>query len=103
VKWENIENEFYAIKNLYVRGTSKYIVEIFGMGRLDEGIFFIDMELCGQPLSSFIAGENAIAERQVDTSRAQIMWEVASGIEFIHGCNAVHRDLKPSNGKIPSY
>ena len=64
--------------------------------------FYIDMELCGQTLAEFIKGERAISESGVDTSRAQIMWEIATGIEFIHGCNSVHRDLKPANSRAYS-
>jgi len=96
-----IETEFRAIQNLYARGTSKYLVEVFGIGRITDCYFFVDMELCGQPLDAFISGESAFAEAKVDKSRVQIMWEIASGVEFIHGCNAVHRDLKPKNGKKP--
>ena len=99
--WSDIEREFAAIQNLFSRGTSKYLVEVFGIGRLPADFFFIDMELCGQSLHDYIWGESAFAETGVDKSRAQIMWEIASGVEFIHGCNAVHRDLKPRNSKFP--
>jgi serine/threonine protein kinase len=99
--WIEIEREFDAIQNLFSRGTSKYLVEVFGIGRLLANYFFIDMELCGQSLQNYISGERAFAQTGVDKSRAQIMWEIASGVEFIHGCNAVHRDLKPSSSKLP--
>jgi serine/threonine protein kinase len=99
--WSLIETEFHAIQNLFSRGTSKYLVEVFGIGRLPTNFFFIDMELCGQSLHNYIWGERAFAQTGVDKSRAQIMWEIASGVEFIHGCNAVHRDLKPLNSKFP--
>lgn len=100
--WNTIEREFRAIKALYARGTSKYLVEVFGYGRLPTEWFFIDMELCGQSLHDYIVGESAFAQRGVDTTRVQIIWEITSGVDFIHGCNAVHRDLKPHNSEVPT-
>jgi hypothetical protein len=101
--YENVATEIRAIRNLYTRDKSKYLVEILGYGRLDAYDYvFIDMELCGQPLDGFILGEIGFVQGKIESSRVQIMWEIASGIEFIHGCNAVHRDLKPSNSKTLS-
>lgn len=59
--WIDIETEFRAIKTLYTRGPSKYLVEVFGYGRLNDNVFFIDMEPCGQDLHVYINGESAVA------------------------------------------
>jgi serine/threonine protein kinase len=100
---DQLEEEFQTIRTLYTRSTGKYLVEVLRFGILDETGAFFDMELCSQPLSDFIRGESAFASGTFDANRTQIMLEISSGVEYIHGCHAVHRNLAPTNSNTFPY
>jgi serine/threonine protein kinase len=102
VETEEITRELEAIENLSVH-TSPYLVEAFRNGRLPgpPAWIFIDMELCSLNLETYIHGSSPIASsNEVQIESARILWQIASGVEYIHSCNAVHRDLKPENGNF---
>ena len=108
---EDIDNEAKAIAKLCVGNTSDTIVEVLAHGWLPNHptIYYIDMEYCGESLEAFIRREarliiatlaKSVRILYLDRFRhiLRIGLQIASGLEFIHGNDAVHRDLKPSNG-----
>lgn len=85
-------------------GKCPYLVEMFRCRRLKENIFYIDMELCRLNLEKYIAREIYALRSDLQSEVARqsmatrILWQIASGVEFIHSCNVVHSDLTSRNG-----
>lgn len=95
------------------------IVLAFDHGPLPDDSYFLDMELCDKSLHSYIHAEReemyALSDKKMEdpfnlpfVSKESpvltlmlnvwtIMYQVASGLEFMHSGGLVHRDLKPSN------
>jgi serine/threonine-protein kinase len=70
------------------------IVEVFDLGRLEDGKPFQVMELLeGQTLAERIRIEGALPEREA----LDIAEQVLSALEAAHDRGVVHRDLKPDN------
>ena len=71
-----------------------HIVETFDAGTLDTGEPYLVMEfLQGEPLSNLIARRGKLDPPEL----ADIMGQVASGVQAAHDAGIVHRDLKPDN------
>lgn len=72
----------------------RHIVDIFGLGRLDDGRPYIVMEfLEGQPLDAWLRATPRPPLPQVLT----LLIEIAAPLAAAHGKGVIHRDLKPSN------
>ncbi len=70
------------------------IVEVFDLGRLEDGKPFQVMELLeGQTLAERIRMEGALPEREALDFSEQVL----SALEAAHDRGVVHRDLKPEN------
>jgi serine/threonine protein kinase len=110
---EDVQNEVRAIDIFRGHGISENIVSVIDHGWLSRSYYYIDMELCEGNLEQYImkdpeltyelsAAENprllyAGFEGRGIWNTWDIMEQVASGIEFVHGCGEAHRDLKPRN------
>jgi serine/threonine protein kinase len=114
---EDIDNEASAINKLS-RGGHQNLVTVLRNDWLDSSCYFIDMELCDTNLDKFIyqeldwtpfkCSEHTIIDHDPPiwwrtAECLNIMFQIASGLEFIHGQGHVHRDLKPQNSNIPSW
>jgi serine/threonine protein kinase len=108
---EDIENEAQAVSTLCGRGTSLNIVEVVRHGWLprDSSYYFIDMELCSLTLEQYMQGDGAnfthTCGRTIGLNTfvplcclLKIGCDIANGLTYLHGLDAVHRDLKPRNG-----
>ncbi|MDX2010697.1 MAG: serine/threonine-protein kinase [Myxococcaceae bacterium] len=70
------------------------IIDIFGLGQLDDGRPYIVMEfLEGEPLDAYLRNNRALPLHEVLT----LLMEVASPLAAAHAKGVIHRDLKPSN------
>jgi serine/threonine protein kinase len=69
--------------------------------------YFLDMELCEFNLSARIVEWRNKSDDPRFTSRfgevAEIINDVANGLQFMHDQHEVHRDLKPTNGNYMNF
>ncbi len=91
---EDVVNRFFREAQAASAIGHPNIVEIFDVGREEDGTAFIVMELLkGQSLSSCIKDEGRMApERAVS-----IILQVLSALAVSHEKGIIHRDLKPDN------
>ena len=106
-------NEARAIEKLCRRQSHENIVVVLKHGFLENSqYYYIDMELCDITLNSYIYDKNPdymeplyykVQEGQAPVVKAralwEIIWDIVSGLKFVHDHKEVHRDLKPQNGK----
>ncbi|MEM9075013.1 MAG: serine/threonine-protein kinase [Myxococcota bacterium] len=79
-----------------VAGTldSEYIVETFDAGQLEDGSFYVLMEMLeGDPLRTFLWRRGTL---DVGTAFAAAR-ELCRGLQVAHAQGIIHRDLKPDN------
>ncbi len=70
------------------------IVQVFSLGRLDDGGLYYVMELLGGlPLRSYLAELGPLEPRPT----LSIVRALASALDALHASSVVHRDIKPSN------
>jgi serine/threonine-protein kinase len=73
---------------------SRYIIDIFGFGRLPDGSHYFVMEyLDGKPLAELLRAKRPLSFSQ----RIAIVEGVCRGLQVAHDQGIVHRDLKPDN------
>ncbi len=72
----------------------EHIVEVYDLGRTDEGELYFVMELLvGEPLSRILK-----RDKRVEPKRAiRIGMQICRALTEAHGLGIVHRDLKPGN------
>jgi serine/threonine-protein kinase len=79
---------------LAARLDSPHVVRVFDHGETEEGVAFIVMELLrGQSLAERIAERGRLAPAAV----ADLLTQVARGLDHAHALSVVHRDIKPHN------
>jgi len=77
-----------------------YLVDIFKMDvlrsrdPLEVTFYFVDMELCAIDLQKFLQIPTFTGESNI----WKIMFQIASGVQFVHDKGLVVRDLRPSRG-----
>jgi len=111
---QDIENEASAIDRL---GHCEHhnLVAVLKHDWLDSSVYFIDMELCDMNLDKFIYQQldwtpfTCPDHLNIDlhppvwwrtNECLDIMFQIANGLDFIHGQGHVHRDLKPHNSNL---
>lgn len=88
--------------DILCRERNKNIVTVLCHGWLSSSCYYFDMELCDLNLETYISGKYQDAfesDGSYDTRISVILYQIASGVHFIHKHQQVHRDLKPRNGK----
>ena len=113
---EEIQNEIRAVRKVCSgANTPGNIVKVLGHGTLPVSRHvYIDLELCEFNLEWYTR-ERLWRPTRKERSKTSddgfpqldlmervrfiwiIMWQVAKGLEFIHGLKEIHRDLKPRN------
>ena len=84
------QNEALAVSKLGHPNT----IRIIDFGQIDEGVFYIVMELLiGRPLQRALREDGAMGVRRV----LHILEQAARSLHEAHGKGIVHRDLKPDN------
>jgi len=101
------------------RGSHDHLIRILRHGWLDSEVicYFIDMELCEKNLHAFIYEDLDTTDLSCAEHFAVdhcppiwfrpreilgVIFQLVSGVEYIHKKGQVHRDLKPTNGNITS-
>lgn len=101
----SVQNEIRAITKL-CDGTNKHIIKVLAHGEFTSMSYvFIDMELCDFDLEEYIKSIWIVSRADhysKETGIWNVMRQIASGLQFVHGNREVHRDLKPRNGISPT-
>ncbi|MBL8936939.1 MAG: serine/threonine protein kinase [Archangium sp.] len=72
----------------------RHIIDIFGLGQLDDGRPYIVMELLdGEPLDAYLRRNPKLPLHEV----LALLVDIASPLAAAHAKGVIHRDLKPSN------
>ncbi len=72
----------------------EHIIEVFDLGRSDEGGLYFVMELLeGESLSARLRREGALSP----ASTAHIGRQICEALQVAHAAGVIHRDLKPAN------
>jgi serine/threonine-protein kinase len=91
---EKIAGRFLREAKNTARLQHEHIIEVFDLGRTEEGGLYFVMELLeGESLSARLRREGHLSpEKAVHIAR-----QVCEGLEVAHTAGVVHRDLKPAN------
>ncbi|KAH0785372.1 Pkinase-domain-containing protein [Histomonas meleagridis] len=114
----SLDSEIYAVKEVNISLSDKYIVDSFineiqllqilqtsnriiklidSEVNINEGKIFIILELGDIDLASLIA-KNRLENEDVDPNFLRIIWqEMLEAVSAVHSANVVHGDLKPAN------
>jgi hypothetical protein len=77
--------------------THPNIVAVFGLGRLEDGRYYLAMEhLVGETLEAMIDRDGPVA----DKLGLRLLYQLASAMSKAHQQSVVHRDIKPANMMI---
>ncbi|MER2564492.1 MAG: protein kinase [Myxococcaceae bacterium] len=72
----------------------RHIIDIFGLGQLDDGRPYIVMELLdGEPLDAYLRRNPRLSLHEV----LMLLIDIAAPLAAAHAKGVIHRDLKPSN------
>ncbi|MCL2723195.1 MAG: protein kinase [Polyangiaceae bacterium] len=90
-----IASRFVNEARAAARIRSEHVAQVLDVGRLENGIPFMVLELLeGQDLSDFVEG---FKEHLPIASVVDIVLEALEALALAHSLGIVHRDLKPSN------
>jgi serine/threonine protein kinase len=74
--------------------THPNIVAVYGLGRLDDGRYYLAMEyLAGETLEEMVDRDGPLP----DALSLRLLYQLASAMAQAHEQSVVHRDIKPSN------
>ncbi len=74
--------------------THPNIVAVFGLGRLDDGRYYLAMEhLVGETLEAIVDRDGPLP----DSLSLRYLYQLASAMSHAHQQSVVHRDIKPAN------
>ncbi|XP_028395460.1 serine/threonine-protein kinase 24-like [Dendronephthya gigantea] len=88
---ETVENE-KEIMSL-IETNSPFIVKYRHFHR-DDTFMYLIVDLCEETLRELV---QASSIKHLQEHGPQMIWEILSGLEFLHWKGILHRDLKPSN------
>ncbi len=71
----------------------EHIIEVFDLGRSDEGMYFVMELLEGESLSARIRRDGALPVMET----VHIGRQIAEALQVAHMAGVIHRDLKPAN------
>ncbi|XP_028395332.1 serine/threonine-protein kinase/endoribonuclease IRE1-like [Dendronephthya gigantea] len=89
---ETVENE-KEIMSLIETSGSPFIVKYRHFHR-DDPFMYLIVDLCEETLRELV---HACSIKHLKKQGPQMIREILSGLEFLHGKGILHRDLKPSN------
>ncbi|XP_028395458.1 serine/threonine-protein kinase 24-like [Dendronephthya gigantea] len=88
---KTVENE-KEIMSL-IETNSPFIVNYRHFHR-DDNFMYLIVDLCEENLRELV---HACSIEHLQEQGPRMIWEILSGLEFLHGKGLLHRDLKPSN------
>ncbi|XP_028413923.1 ankyrin repeat domain-containing protein 50-like [Dendronephthya gigantea] len=89
---KTVENE-KEIMRLIEANNSPFIVNYRHFHR-DDTFMYLIVDLCEENLKELVYACNI---EHLQKHGPRMIWEILSGLEFLHGKGILHRDLKPSN------
>ncbi len=90
----DMQQRFLAEARLSARLAHPNVVDVFDLGRTDDGTPYIVMELLvGETLESMLARRHRLPA----TFACELMMQVLGTLVAAHALDIVHRDLKPAN------
>src|SRR5437868_1264211 len=90
---EEVLRRFRAERQILARLDHPCVTQLFDAGVTSDDLPYFVMELVsGQPITSFVNGENLSLR-----SRLELFLKVCSAVQAAHENGIIHRDIKPSN------
>jgi serine/threonine protein kinase len=90
---EEVAGRFHREAKNTARVQHEHIIEVFDLGRSEEGLYFVMELLEGESLSARLRREGKLSpEETVHVGR-----QICDALHVAHAAGVIHRDLKPAN------
>ncbi len=91
-----IAERFVREAKVLARLQHKHVLQVFDHGETEEGRLFLVTELLrGQSMSDVLRAQEG--RRLSPRATAQLLVQIATGLDRVHADGVIHRDLKPAN------